>query len=515
MMLPRLKTFNIVQLLRLDRLKTPIILSGAIGIFIAANILLAPFAFRLDFSFGQAYTLSQSTKKIIQKLDEGITIKLFASSDLPTRILPVKNEVIDLLNEYKKINTGKITLKILDPKKDQNALKDASELGIPELQFSQMEQDKYAVSSSYFAIATSYKDKKEIMPQVTDVESLEYNLTAMIYKMTRKEAVKIGIMGKDPVYDPQSDDMSLVKQVFGQQFEIEYVNLPTNIQDGTLEQDADLVEIDSSYKAVLVFDGNTKEFTNNEITAIKKYLDENGKIILFVDGVWVSDSLSTSPAKHNLYNTLREYGIELQQNLILSTSGELVNFGNSMVQFLSPYPFWLKTNIFNTKTSYFSNIRQITFPWTSSLKLKNNDNWKSSELISSITKSWEQKESSTSAIILNPQGIIQPNEKDLKTFVLVAESKNKAGGALMVIPSTRFILDRFLSRGSDNLEFVLNAVNDYASGGALSGIRQRAVSFYPLPELSSNEKDMFKYLNILVLPLLFGIVGGYKLFKRK
>jgi hypothetical protein len=50
--------------------------------------------------------------------------------------------------------------------------------------------------------------------------------------------------------------------------------------------------------------------------------------------------------------------------------------------------------------------------------------------------------------------------------------------------------------------------------GALLGIRQRVVLFYPLPELPENQKDLFKYLNIFLLPSIFGLLGVFRLTKR-
>lgn len=468
-----------------------------IGAFILINILISPVSFlKYDLSFGNAYTLSTSTRKILKKLNTSMTISFFASSDLPARLLPLKNEVIDLLNEYQKENKGKLTVKILDPKKDQNALRQVGELGIPQLQFSQLEQDKYAVTASYFGIAINYGNQKEILPQVTDIESLEYNLTASIYRLIHKELVKIAVLGKTESFDPASDDLATFKSVLRQQFELDFIDVSS------------LKEIDPAYKTILVFDDNRKEYTEEEIQAIKTYIDNGGKALLFVDGVWISDNLATDTAKHNLFSLLSDYGITVNTDLVLSANAELVNFGNSQISFLSPYPFWLKTNIFNAKSSYFSNVRQLTFPWVSSVAGGN-------ELIKTTNKSWEQKVSTASALVLDPQSIPQPQANELRQFTIVTEKKEKNGGVMMVIPSSRFILEKFLTRTSDNLGLVLNIVNDFASGGALSGIRQRAVSFYPLPDLPDNMKDLFKYGNILVLPLLFSFYGLVRLMKRR
>ena len=473
---------------KLKQIKISIICVLVFSVFIALNLLISPLSFRFDFSYGKAYTLSSSTKKIIKKLNNIVTIEFFASSDLPTKLLPVKNEITALLNEYKKENSGKLTIKVLDPKKDQNALQEAKDLGIPELQFSQLEQDKYALTNAYFGIALSYGDKKEIIPQAIDLESLEYNLTSLIYKMTTKKLAKIAVIGQE------DSQLATFKKIVQQQFELNFIK-----------------EIDSSYKTLFIFDTTKKEYNSQEIETIKKYLDNGGKAIFFVDGVWVDDSLAAGPAKHNLFSLLNNYGIKEDSNLVLSTNAELVNFRNSMVSFMIPYPFWVKTNNFAQKTSYFSNINQLTFPWVSPLEIEKKTDIETQILIKTNKQSWTQANN----YILDPQNIPQPKQSDLKEFTIAAYAKEKNKGEIVVIPSSRFVLDRYLSRNSNNLELVLNVVNNFASGGALSGIRQRVVSFYPLPDIPDSQKDIFKYANILVLPLLFGFFGALRLIKRR
>ena len=115
---------------------------------------------------------------------------------------------------------------------------------------------------------------------------------------------------------------------------------------------------------------------------------------------------------------------------------------------------------------------------------------------------------------MDPQNIPNPQSNDLKSFPITAYIKNKNQAEIVVIPCSRFVLERYLSRTANNLEFVLNVLNNLASGGALSGIRQRVVTFYPLPDLPENQKDLFKYLNIFLLPTIFGLWGGFRLIKK-
>lgn len=496
--LDALKKINFMQFFKLQRTRKQLICLLSIVVFIVVIYLISPISLRLDLSSGNAYTLSAATKKIVKNLDDTVMVKFFMSSDVPTRLLPLKTDVIDLLGEYKKERPGKIRYSVLDPKKDQNAASEAKESGIPQLQFSQLDRDKYAVTSSYFGITISYKDKKEILPQVTDIGSLEYNLDAAIYKMTRNELVKIGIIGQQDSFNPQDDELASLKKVLKGQFTLDFL-------------DASSKTIESTYKTLLVFNQSNQANDEKTVKPLQEYLRNGGKVILFNDTVAVSDTLTAAVSKNIFSSLLGDYGIKQNNDLVLSSSSELVNFGNDMVNLLIPYPFWVKTNRFNQKSTYFSNVTALTFPWVSSLSIEKKPDIEMKELVKTSLRSYHQSE----PFILNPQSIPTPSQKDLKEFIIALEAKNKKGGRMILVPTSRFVKERFLGRNSDNLEFVLNVINDFASGAALSGIRQRAVMFYPLPDLSENFKDIFKYLNILFLPSIFAIYGAVRLMRQK
>ncbi len=500
MKLKNLKSINLLKLFNLEKVENRIIYALVVILLIVANLFIANISFKYDASYGHAYTLSAGTKAILKKLDDIVTIKFFVSSDIPTRLQPVKTQVSDLLQEYKKEN-GKIKLQILDPKKDAAAAQEAQQAGIPQLQFSQLESDKYAVTASYFGILLSFGGKNEIIPQATDVSSLEYNVTAAIYKLTNKELAKIGVVGNVSPSDQSGNGISMLENVLNKQFTVSPVDIGGSVPQA----------IDSTYKTLLVFDANQKTFSEEEIAQIKTYLQNGGKAIVFVDGVWVNDDLTTQETKHNLNSLLSDFGMSLNKDLVLSASSEYVNFGSSSVSFVSPYPFWVKASNFAGISGYFGNISQLTFPWVSSLSLAKKNGINSQWLVQTSKNSWEQKDN----FVLNPQNIIPPNQSDLKQLVIAAESKNTQNGDLIVVPSSRFVIDRFLSQSSDNVGFVLNALNNLASGGALSGIRQRSVNYYPLPQIAASQQDLFRYSVILLLPALFALYGVVRLVKRK
>lgn len=460
--------------------------------FVLVNYVMRDASVKLDFSKGRAYTLSDSTKSVLKNLKEPVTLTFFSSSVLPSRLQPIKRDVSDLLAEYKKEGRSNIILRLSNPRNNDKIKKEAESFQIPELNFSQQERDQFAITTGYFGIGITQKDKKAALPQVANTGDLEYNLTSAIYKITTKELPHIGLIGGDS----PTQQFNTLRAVSASQF---------NLQD-TATPEADM-------KAVLVIDNRQKSFSSEEAAKLEKYIADGGKAIFMIDGVWVTNDLLTGLADHNLYDLLKKFGIVLNQNLIMSTAAEIVNFGGQEgFQLMTGYPYWLRTQTFDKSNSYFSNVRQLSFPWTSSLKLAAPTAIRVSTLVRSVNSSWEQKKDFT----LSPQSIKQPNQKDFRQMTLIASAKLKNGGEAMVIPSSRFVEDQLLSRTSDNLEFTLNVMSDYAAAGALSGIRQRSVDLYPIPpDLSNQQKDLFKYLTILLLPMLFAGYGLFRLIRRK
>jgi ABC-type uncharacterized transport system involved in gliding motility auxiliary subunit len=508
-----LRKANIVRWLGLDRYKMQLVIIGAIALFVVTNILLSPISLRLDLSKGQAYTLSSSTKKIISKLDNTVTITFFVSEDLPTKLQSLKRDVVDLLQEYDRAN-GKVEVKIVDPKKDSKAAQQAQEAGIQELQFSQLEKDSYALNNFYFGILITRKDQKEAIPQATDLGSLEYNITSAIYKLTQDKLPAVAVVGQQPQIIPQMPStLGTFTEVAQKQFDVQFVTPPEQAPatEGGPTPTPVPMNLTTDFKTIMVFDKEAADYSDTDIAEIKKYIANKGNAIFFVNGVTIDPrQLSATATQSKLVSLLKEYGIEVQPNLILSTNSELINAGNQAFTVYLPYPLWITTNNFSEDSSYFSNISALSSLWTSSINLKNTNGSTVKELVKSTPNSWVQSGSFT----LNPQQIAKPSENQLKESIISAESTNNNRGKVLAVSSAQFLNDQYRSQNANNLEFILNVLNDYASGGALSGIRQRQVDVYPLPNIPQDMQEVFKYGNILLLPGLLAIYGAYRLVKR-
>lgn len=465
-----------------QRLMTILIL----GACIFANLLVRPISFRLDLSNGQAYSISQSSKKIISSLPKQVTITFFSSKKIPSTLTSVRQEIDDFLSEYSSQTGGKkITYLLKDPDNDTKAQQDMQNYSIPRLQFSQQDQDQFAMQNAYFGIGISYDGKHASLPQVTDVRDLEYNLTSVLYKLSTPVLPIVGVIGA-PEGLSQLQSLATVSQ---SQFGIEETSTPS-----------------AQFRSLIVFGSDVKQYTQDETSQLKEYLQNGGSILFFVDGVTVNDTLLAQDATHDLFALLKSLGITLAKDLVRSKAAELVSFGQSQssLPMVLPYSYWIKTNEL-AKESLLSNVKVLVFPWASSVSTSQ----KITTLVRSEPQSWHEIKSFN----LSPQNTAPLGKVKEESFPLIV-SGNYGKGRFIVIPSSRFVLDGFLSRTNDNMELVMNALSEYASGGALSGIRSRAVEYYPLPTFSEPVKNTIKYLQIFLGPTIFAVFGLVILIKR-
>ncbi|MCX7996142.1 MAG: GldG family protein [Patescibacteria group bacterium] len=518
--LPPLPKLSLTKLFGLARYNKPYIFAIAAVAVLALNILITPFAIRIDLSRNRANTLSEGSQKLVRALKKPVTITFFVSDDIPTQLLPLRQEVSDLLAEYRRVSWGKVDIRVLNPKTDDDAREEAAQQGIQEFRFSQIQQDKFNVSTGYFALLVSYDQQKRPILNLNDTANLEYNITSAIYSVTRDQTPKIAILGGEPRFGgfgQQSDPLTQIRQILQQEYTLE----PLSLTEPQTEPPVEGVptptpvakSIDSGIKTIVLLPSrNPAGYSDVEIEQLSDYLNRKGKIIALFDGMGVNQQiLATESGSLDLANFAKNYGIQVRPDLVLSESAEVVNFGGDVQQFFVPYPFWIRTAAFTGDSGLFSNVGYLNFPWTSSLKVTETPGINTRVLVRTETGSWVQEGTFT----LDPQAVLQQRPQNTGQYDLIAEAVIKDKGTLMVIPSSRFINPQFLSRESGNLNFFLNVLSNYASDGVLSGIRSRAIQSYPLPNLPDAQKDLVKYLAMLALPVLVGAGGAFYLIRRK
>ncbi len=512
---------------------------------------------RLDLTEGKEYTVSQATKKTLRGLDDIVNIKVFFSKKLPSQMIPTTKKVKDILNEYQAYAKGNLRITYLDPADDPKIEQEASALGIQAVQMDAIEKDQRQIIKGYLGIAIQYADKKELLPLVTEVQDLEYNLTSAIKKLTRAEEPRIGLLSG---YGTQALDT--VATQARDQLKRQYSVVDVALKEGE--------KIDTGLKGLVLL--GPENLTERAKFEIDQYVMSGGKLLAFVDGVSIMAQygLNGQTRNHNMNDLLGHYGARISQNLVLDVSCALASFqtqmgGGFMSYFTTPYPLWPKIHdqYLDQENPVVNRMAGLTLPWSSCVDLTldaadTTKKIKSTVLLRSTKAAWTMQEpfnldpqkqfntaeglkkSQNLAVVLSGQFASFYKGKAIPKFkkeivdngapkqvdTLAPEDAGRAiveqspDTRILVMGNSRFITDQFVQQtGGINGAFLMNLVDWMVQDDDLITIRSRKVVDRPLKTTTPAARAAIKWVNVVVMPVLvigFGLVRmGIRRKKRE
>jgi len=384
-------------------------------------------------------------------------------------------------------------------------------LGIPALQFNVMEKDKYEVVKGYLGMVIQYGDKNETIPIIQDTKNFEYSLTTAIKKATSENMAVIGFV--------TSNGCASLENEISQAYEkLQELYLVQNIDLETLN------EIPGNINTLLIV-GPKENFSEDQLKAIDLFLLRGGSILALVDGVKIEEGLLASVNETNLGDLFENYGIKLNNDLVLDVSSGMASFSSGFITFSTNYPFWPKVlkSGFDKDNAAVAELESVIMPWSSSINILSNkfsESDKVSYLVKTTNQSWTQADNFN----LDPQQNFFPsgNMGQYNLAVSVSGEFNSAyeenrtvQARIILVGDSDFINDGFLRQAPDNLVFFQNLVDSLSLDEDLINIRSKGVSDRPLKELSDNQRAAARYLNIFGLTVVIVLFGLFRYFKRK
>jgi len=162
------------------------------------NLWLAPVQrARVDLTARHEYTVSKTTKDMLQSLSAPLILRGYFSERVHPKLAPLVELIKDMMREYAASSDGRVIVEFVDPHTDKDAEKEANEAyGIKSQQFQMDSHVEQGVLNSYFSILVKYGDQHEVLgfgdlievqQTKTDVDvrlkGLEYDLTKTIKKV--------------------------------------------------------------------------------------------------------------------------------------------------------------------------------------------------------------------------------------------------------------------------------------------------------------------------------------------
>ena len=100
-------------------------------VVIFINLISRNWFVRFDLTDNQMYSLSSSSKSVVQKIDDIFTAKVYFSDDLPAQYANNKRYLQDILEEYTAYSSGNLRFEFYSPDDDEKLAEVVSLSDIP------------------------------------------------------------------------------------------------------------------------------------------------------------------------------------------------------------------------------------------------------------------------------------------------------------------------------------------------------------------------------------------------
>ena len=181
---------------------------GAGGLLLALVLLFAVNALsgalftssRIDLTEARIYTLSAGTRATLANLVEPITLRFYYSRSQASQLPGVNTyaaRVLGLLQEYRRMAHGKLTLESIDPEPFSEEEDRAVGYGLRGLPAGQGQDPIYLG-----LVGTSSVDDEEVIAWFSPLRErfLEYDLTRLVHSLANPERPVVGVLGTLPIF---------------------------------------------------------------------------------------------------------------------------------------------------------------------------------------------------------------------------------------------------------------------------------------------------------------------------
>jgi ABC-2 type transport system permease protein len=337
-----------------------------IGAVVAVNLIGTRVFGRLDLTENHVYTLSNASKDIVRALPDYLTVKAYISKDLPPELSNTSRYVRDLMDDYKTYSKGKLRFEAFDPESDKKIEDEATACKVQKVQIQVMRSQKFEVGTYWLGLCFQYQGKDDAIPQVGQVEGLEYEISSIIKRMTQKKR-KVAFTTGHGEQD-LTQGFTFLKHVIDQEFDSTTVN-PSSTAIGD--------DVDA-----LVVGGPKQPFDDKGRHEIDRFLMKGRGAIFLIDGMTLSAPRGGMPEmagqpkvgqanQTGLNELLEKYGFKIDEDFVFdrqNVPGPVDAGGRKMLKNL-PVFVGVKTDQSDKDNSILAGVNAVVFPFASSVQL--------------------------------------------------------------------------------------------------------------------------------------------------
>jgi gliding-associated putative ABC transporter substrate-binding component GldG len=470
-----------------------------------SNLLSTEVHFRLDLTQGGQYTLSRSTRDLLNDLHDPVTVKAYFSRNLPPNVGKARKDFHDLLVEYTAKAPGMIQYSFVDPNASEDVEQEAQQKGIRPVLIDVREKDQVQQQKAYLGAVLSLGDKQEVLPVIQPGAAMEYALSTAIKKLSVTQKPVVGIVQGQG--EPAPAELGQLMQ----QLDILYQPQAVSLTDST--------DLPPNVRTLVII-RPVDSLRPRVLEQLDSFMARGGRLMIAFNRVQGSLQMGQARSVNgSMADWLAKKGLLVGNNAIIDAQCGTVpvqqraGFFTLQANVQLPYLPMISSFADHAVTGGLENV-VLEFP--SSLRYKGPasvrytplaftsaiSDTQSAPVFIDVDRRWKQNDFHSSHLVVAGalEGPVISGGKSTK---------------LVVVTDGNFIVNGSQQQGGreltpDNVNLVSNAIDWLSDNTGLIALRTKAVTSRPLRETSDATKASIKYFNFLA-PVLLAI--GYGLYR--
>ncbi|UQD57085.1 gliding motility-associated ABC transporter substrate-binding protein GldG [Flavobacterium sp. K5-23] len=315
-----------------------------IAFLLLANGIGNSFFHRFDLTKDNRYTLSDTSLKIIEQIENPLSVKIYMQGDLPAEFKRLQQETQQILEEFQAYNKN-IVFEFVNPmENEEESMDNVKQLyrkGLTPINITVDDKGKQSQAMVFpWAIAV-YNNKEVNIPLlknrmgasttqkvVSSVQHLEYSIADAINKITKDKQKKIAVIKGNG----ELKDVLMAK--FLMQVRESYHIGPFTLDSVAKNPTATLEALEKYDLAIIA--KPTETFTDAEKQVLDQFIIKGGKTLWLIDQVAAEmDSLYNSagatlayPRDLGLNDMFFKYGIRINPDLVKDEQGSSIKLAS-------------------------------------------------------------------------------------------------------------------------------------------------------------------------------------------
>ncbi len=511
---------------RTQRLNSWLQMFLVLAVVVLANSWASRTFWRVDLTADRLYSLDLASRGLMYRLEKPLIAKVYFTEGLQTPYNNHQQLLVDKLEDLRAYSKGLMEIEVTDPTNIPDLESEAQRFGIQPIQYRYKAQNVSEMRKVYMGLALVYGDEQQVLPAVTQIATLEYDLARAVKALVSDE--ERPVLGYttghgEPDIGTVQGPVQGLRTRLQEDFELRPIPLGG---EGQIDEDVD----------ALWMIGPQQPVSSRAQWQLDQYLMRGGAMAVFLTNTKPDmRTLRPQSVYHGLEPLLGHWGVKLNRDVVVdrARNGVMrfpVRQGKYVVQMPVNYPLIPRASDLDRDSVVVKDLDSMLFPFVSSLEVA--DPPPQDVDVTVLARSSEASGAIKGIRTIDPNAykIVAPTEvrgqhtlllsmkgtfpsyfagKDIPAAPDPGAARDDPAAMLRESAPTRLVVAGSADFVANNVPFLLNLADWMVQDESLIGIRSKQLTLPALEPVELKEARLLKALNLLggsLVLVLFGFV---------